>query len=522
MSRCLLIVLCCFAGVANGALGTSTAVADFPDLLKQVPDSANVLLLIKSKEFAANASLSASHQVAEFLEAAKSWPVVAKWNPNRVVIAAEMDIQHMEPAWQMAAIELQLPPDMRYLAVRTRGVADQLMDDQVVWLEKATILQTGEKQLTLVSPLNRQSAARWLQRINRQEAIGLQPWLSETAIAAAASEAEVVLAMELTNIFGPAEIGQAVAASPLFKQISSNPTEILCGIRGLTMNCRVSAYQDSSLQVDFSESVQSLEPIAQPLMIGALTKAGAMLDEFNDWKVTVNDKQILMQGKLSPVGLRRIFDIFSINTMASQADAETVAQESQPAAAANPNPPTDTAAADQTRMQLATKRYFRNVTTALDEVKQRQIKATPEQSALWDTNTARKIEQYSVLNVDPQMIQYGQYVVSALNDMVYGIHQSVNQARASADTGYETPVIGETTVTAVPYRTYNYGGQRRFAYAPMVSQNLNIGAGRQNRLAIRDTEVGAANVTALGIMQEIDNATNEIRNAMSQKYQTDF
>ncbi len=140
------------------------SVADFPELLKQVPDTANIILLMKSKEIAANASLSANNQIKQFLDAAKSWPVVAQWEPQQIVIAAEMDIAHMAPIWEMAALDLGKKPDLNYLARRTRGMADNLLGFKMVWLEKACALATGDQQLTFVSPLNRQSATRWLQR----------------------------------------------------------------------------------------------------------------------------------------------------------------------------------------------------------------------------------------------------------------------------------------------------------------------------------------------------------------------
>ncbi len=100
-----------------------------------------------------------------------------------------------------------------------------------------------------------------------------------------------------------------------------------------------------------------------------------------------------------------------------------------------------------------------------------------------------RIEQISVRGVDPEMVAYGQYVATALNDMVYGVHQAINQAKAEANTDYAYPAFGGTTVTAVPYRSVNYGGQRRYAYAPLVSQNLNLGGARQQQRLFRDSEV---------------------------------
>ena len=118
----------------------------------------------------------------------------------------------------------------------------------------------------------------------------------------------------------------------------------------------------------FPNPLSLWHPIAKSLMIGALTKAGAMLDEFNTWEFNTSGKQISMHGKLSPAGLRQILDIMSIRTIASEADTGEVAGDSQSAPPANQAPPAETNEVEKNRMQLATKRYFRNVTTALDEI----------------------------------------------------------------------------------------------------------------------------------------------------------
>ncbi len=522
MRSVLHTVLSCIVVVVCWNVGPGSTVADFPELLKHVPETANVVLLMKSKEIAANASLSASNQIEQFLGAARSWPVVAKWEPQQIVIASEMDIQHMAPAWEMAAISLGKEPNLSYLAGRTRGVVDQLMDFDLVWLDNACALATGEKQLTFVSPLNRQSATRWLRRIKNQDSIQLSPYLADSAEAAVSNKAEIIMMIDFENFFAPAAVEQAVANSPLFKKIDTNPSNILSGFRGLTINCQVGAHTISSINFDFAASAEPLEPIAKELVMGAISKAGAMLGEFENWEVKVKGNQISIEGKLSPASIGKILGILSIDSIVSQADDQTVEAESEPDVPADPQQAGQPTAAEKNRIMRATQRYFRNVQNALREVQEGVGKATPEQSALWATNAARRISQISTRNVDPKMIDYGQYVANALNDMVYGVHQAVNQTRAEANTDWAYPAFGGTTVTAIPYRSVNWGGRRRFSYAPMVSSNLNLGANRIQRRNQRDAEVGSGNVQALSIMREIDNATNQIRTAMSEKYGSGF
>ena len=79
------------------------------------------------------------------------------------------------------------------------------MGYDLIWLENACILATGEKQLTVVSPLNRQSAARWLRRMKSQQKAELSPYLA--AVAATAADAEVTVAIDLENVFRPGRSG---------------------------------------------------------------------------------------------------------------------------------------------------------------------------------------------------------------------------------------------------------------------------------------------------------------------------
>ncbi len=200
------------------------------------------------------------------------------------------------------------------------------------------------------------------------------------------------MVIDLENFFQPEAVENAVANSPLLKKINPNPSKILSGIRGLTINCRVGAREDSSINFDFSESVESLTPDCPAAGDGSTHQSGAMLDEFNEWKVTVNKNQISMQGKLSPAGLGKILGILSIGSIVSQADVGTVASESEPSVPADPDAkPIDN---EKNRMRLATQRYFRNVTNALDQVQKGVGKASPEQSALWSTNTAPESSRF--------------------------------------------------------------------------------------------------------------------------------
>ena len=82
------------------------ATADYTQLLKQVPPGANYLILADADDIANAARQSDGRQIQDFLNASKAWPMIAVWNPTKIVVASELIIQHMEPQWEMAAISL--------------------------------------------------------------------------------------------------------------------------------------------------------------------------------------------------------------------------------------------------------------------------------------------------------------------------------------------------------------------------------------------------------------------------------
>ncbi len=498
-----------------GAFVPAIGLADFNDLLKQVPPSANYLVLAEAGQIAESAKQSEGRQIQDFLNASKAWPMIAVWNPTRIVVASELVIQHMEPEWEMAAVALSSKPDLDQIAKSTNGVVDKLMGYDLIWLENACIMATGEKQLTIVSPLNRQSATRWLRRIGRTEKPDLSPYLASIAESAAGGDAEIVMAMDLENVFRPEEISAAVERSTLLKKVNTDPTLVLSSIRGLAFRVQIEENQKSSFEVDFNRPVDVLEPVAKPLMLNALAKAGAMLPGLNTWSARTENKQISLQGKMTPFGLGRLLSISS---------TRSVGEQSTVAASPEEPPAADENQSDYEKRRIArmTGFYFKTVNGVIDNVMKNQDQDSLEEAALWINNQARRIDRTSTRNVDPDMVEYGKYVSAAMKEIVYEFYKSDDTMRSRMD--QSTPAVGQTKITAVPnrYRRYNYGGDVVYEYAPMISQELNIGSAARERRAIRGEEVGSANEKAISIMREIEEETTIIRDKMKQRYGDDF
>ncbi|MCH2180469.1 MAG: hypothetical protein MK108_00560 [Mariniblastus sp.] len=496
-----------------------TVCADEAELLRQVPGSANMLLLMKPTLIQGDASSKVEREITRVLDSAELWPVISTWQPQSVVMAAEMDIHNMAPEWEMAAIEFQQVVDVKMLSRLKNGQLDELAGHQVVWLENACILVMGPKQLTIVSPLNRQSATRWLQRVDRAQGMELSPYLLEKSQEPTPDPRAMTLIMDLQNVFRPAEISQAVAGSSLLQKVKPDPTQLFCGIRGFVFEGEVSEAEDSRLTVDFSGSTESLRPVAKRLMMNVLVKTGAMLEEFSQWDVQVQGDTIWMAGRLSPLGVRRIMSLTAINAAVSSTGVAS-APATEPEVQSTPATPAESNRNEETTVRRATKRYFQNVTDSINSVANSR-RPNLENAALWISNEARRIDRLSTTNVDPKMIEYGEWVSESMKYIVYLYHQSNNQIQS--DLSSTTPVMGTTTFGRAPvYRGNRWGGGYRYSYAPFYSQQLNIGAAAQERRAVVDQNVGAANSKALEIFRDINQATDQIRKEMSEKYNDRF
>jgi len=509
----------CVCWLASIFVMGAPAAADEASLLRQVPGSANMLLLMNPSGIQGDASSKVEREISQVLDSAELWPVISSWKPESVVIAAEMDIHNMAPEWEMAAIDFEQPVDVDLLSRLKKGQLDELVGHPVVWLENACILVMGPKQLTIVSPLNRQSATRWLQRVDGTKGVQLSSYLQEKTQKRAPGRYAMTLIMDLQSVFRPAEISQAIAGSALLQKVKPDPTQLFCGIRGFVFDCQVSESTDSQLTVDFSDSTESLRPVAKRLMMNVLVKTGAMLDEFSQWDVQTEGDTIWMAGKLSPLGVRRVMSLTAINSAVSSAGV-AAAPAAEPGGEAEPSEPSRGSRNEETAVRRATKRYFQSVTDSINSVANSR-RPNLENAALWINNEARRIDRLSTTNVDPKMLEYGAWVSESMKYIVYLYHQSSNQIQT--DMSSTTPVMGTTTFGRAPvYRGNRWGGGYRYSYAPFYSQQLNIGQAAQERRAVVDQNVGAANSKALEIFRDINQATDQIRKEMSEKYNDRF
>ncbi len=151
--------------------------------------------------------------------------------------------------------------------------------------------------------------------------------------------------------------------------------------------------------MDFSGSPATIASSGKEILLTALKRNGLMVDDFENWDMQVKPKELLLTGTLSSEGMRQIGMLiehpltvdFTGSAGAGSAGAEV-------------------------DMKTRSIQYFTNVEQLTDELRNRSAKGLGTY-AKWFDKYAREIDKLSVLNVDPVVVDYGQYVASSFRDI---------------------------------------------------------------------------------------------------------
>jgi len=478
--------------VILGLLLARPAAAQFEALAAKVPSTANAIALLDAQKLMASPLAQKEGWKEKYEQAFATGLVSISPNTKRMIIAAQLDVAHMTPLWELAVADFDEEKSVAEIARNTKGAIDTVGDLQAVVLsDNSYCVQLEPTRLGVFAPANRQTVARWLREVGSRTEPGLSPYLKATL--AASETSQIVIAFDLEDAV-PAELirdklaGSAALAN---KRIDLDAaTKALAGLRGVVLEVAVTDGSFGRLMVHFNGDASVLAPFAKPLLLEVLGNQGAMIDDIADWKVTTEPQKFTLTGPLSQSGRRRVLSLIDHPTAALIAADKSKSTSAQP---------------ESSRMAYATQQYFKSITTIRDDLREKAKDAkTFGQHAMWLDNWARKIDRMPILDVDPEMLAYGNYTTARMRDASaalkgIGIRSSAQQAQV-----YQT-------YSSSGYAGY-YGGGYNVQWNNVQGQRRAIGA----------TERATGATTAQGISAEMDNETVKIRQAMTAKYKINF
>ncbi len=474
---------------------------DFKELLAKVPATPNVLVMLNPEKIFASEVATQGGWRQQYGATFADTPLLMPPSAEQFLLAADLDLAYLRPRWQTAIMRLNSDPTKEQIARQIGGQADVVAGlDAVVAPHGGLIVRFGPHLFGLRQPGDRQAVSRWI----RESATTppLSPYLQAAADVPDRVGTEIIMAIDLTDALQPARVKQAMSESKVLRDNSVErqaATDTLTSIRGVTIGARVTTRVYGVLKVDFDRETTSLAKVAKPLLLETLGKAGAMIDEFENWNVEVTPKRITLEGELTASGLRRLFSFLELDATAVQGQAQ---------AATPPQGETDPDV-------YKSLQYFQSIQRLLHDLKRERGGASSYGSiAVWFDKYARRIDRLPILNVDKDLVDYGQRTVAQLRDCVEAI-RGVGIASGARSAQVTSGSYGSEYGDA-------YGSYPLFGGSPGNVAADQVGEVEQQRRAIRAQERGQSSMDVRSIIREIEDNTSKIRRQMTERYQREF
>ncbi|MCX7425164.1 MAG: hypothetical protein NTW96_06005 [Planctomycetia bacterium] len=499
--------------VASGTAAAAPAETTFQDLIAQLPRSTNAVVILNVEKIK-RSPLAVKEKWADNLEKAfQDGMVRIPPHATRFVVGSELDLEFMSPIYETAIAELDKKPSLERIVKEYGGTVDKLENLDAVALRTDTyVIQLAPQTLGVMRPGNRQAVLRWIKDIQSPKS-AISPYLQRAAGFSDTSGSEIIMAIDLAGGFSWERAAKYLNGKPeLLKKYGAEVNDaatVLRSVEGVRVGIRLGDEPFAKIVLDFPGGVKASPEAAKELLLEIFADLGVKLDEFDQWKCEVTPKEVSLSGTLSREGLRRMNSLIDSPAPANvAADGDKYVSPGETAG--------DKAAASV--------RYYQTVSKMFDDIKKgwRDLNNIASGAGFLDRYAAR-IDKLPVLNVDEDLLDYGQYVSTQLRAganavRTLGIRGGAREAQV---TGYD---VGPSVVGygGDAYGGY-YGGYRSgwVAYDYPSGHDV-IKQVDSERRKIRAEEKGVMATNVYAIRDQILDATAKIRRAMSERYQTEF
>ncbi len=387
------------------ALAASRAPAATPydDLLKDIPDGANVLTLIDVQKAYDSPLAKAEDWRKSYYERLRGGGTMLPPDAVRAVIAADVNVATFRRDAQVSLVRVRQADGVKDLQARAGGTTGEVAGRFVLLSPRdAYVLPLTVDTLATVHPANRQALARWLrQTANGKAAAGPSPYLRKAADDFAAT-APVVIALDLADALEPAlvRVGLDGALCLTDKSVNKDAlARLVASARGLVFTVNMSDALTGTLRVDFGFDPTDYRKTLHALFLEILDGEGAALPGLDRWAATFGEKSMTLTGPLTTADLMRVLSLFQYPLHHGSEEGGTPAVAGKGVSVPQ------------------TKRYLAAVDTILRGVKPPKDPDEAAKAALWTEKAAGQVEQLSRVGVDPVALTAGDEVATRLRSI---------------------------------------------------------------------------------------------------------
>jgi hypothetical protein len=488
----------CFPSAMILLMATRPATANYYELLRRVPDSANAIILIDVERMLMS-PIALKQKWRDKANTAERDTIHFPVNSVRYMLASKLNAAaSFENLWDIGLIEAIDTVSLPYVSRMEGGYLDTVEGREVAYSPRnAFFVSLTPKILGVSFPANRQDLGRWLRSLKRYEKPQVSEYL-QNGVTLAHGKDHIVVALDFEDLFTSRQVRDLLhgAESLAGKQIDLEAiTKVITSIKGVTLTVEATDRLNGKMRVDFGESPSPLKQVAKALLFEVLENHGMMLDdEIKNWGVLVEAKAITLQGRLSSQGLRKLTDLIAF-------PAETVSlNEASPKPGETASASTgSTSTADS--KATTSKKYFQHVSLLVDSMRtDLRNAASPKLARMIVDKAALEIDRLPVLNVDEDVLAYGAGVSETFRNM-----RNLSK-NASLDASYR-----QATMAGNQGYGYGYGG----FYGGGTSLSVSTSVMRKQETAVLKSN-------QMEIFTMLEEKTAEIRKKMTLKYQVEF
>ena len=307
-----------------------TNAGSFGDMAKHIPSDANVVVLFNVQQILNSPMAKSGGWKESHDQAFAAGMVFLPPEATRFVMASRMDMETFTPIWEVVLMDMGGTSfSLAGLAREYGGKIDKVGNADAVYLptDKYAV-KLSDSMFGVRGPGERQAVARWIADVGNVQR--LSPYIQQAIGYSERAATDVIMAMDIGDMLSVSEIETRLAGA----ESLSNKTNVdmkaiggtLASIRGLTLGIRLGERPYGVLKVEFKESAKPLAGHGKTLLLEALGRRGAMIDDFADWDPKTEENLISIEGYFSEDGMRKIFSIFQVSSTArsvTQGESDT-------------------------------------------------------------------------------------------------------------------------------------------------------------------------------------------------------
>ena len=411
--------------------GLDKAVAQFGGLTARIPSGANAIVILNVQKALATPLAKEQNWQEKQENAAAAGITMLPPTAQQFVMAANMDIEFMQPIWEVAMASVRYEVSMPKVAARWGGEIDRIANRNCVALpDDSYVVQFGPNLVGAYRPGNRQNVTRWLKTTDTS-GDRLSPYIQEAITYAEKAGTPIILALDLEGAisaeFVKTRLGEIEALKGREIDVEQWANAV-ASVRGVTLGVTIKDKIYGAIKVDFAEDVSFMGDLAKPILLEALANHSAMIDEFEAWTAKVEGNRVQLGGPLYRSGMQRIMSILDVPASLHPEQGSPGEEPSQ-----------------EDLVKLASQQYFKSISGLVDDLRAKPTTGQTKsinQYGTWFNRYADKIDKLPILNVDPELLDYGVYVSTSFRSA----GETIRSAGGRRERGpWKPPIVTTTT-----------------------------------------------------------------------------